>query len=112
MELRQLQAEVAQWTTKNFGAEAPSYLALIKVQEELGELAGAYMGRMERRVGKSYTDQQEKVRHEVADIVIALTVFCVREKLPLEHVVEEVWCEVRQRTFNQPAQPPATPSAK
>ncbi len=98
MDIEQLQREVGIWTRKNFG-DAPSIRALVKVMEELGELAGGYIGRIEHRKGKPPADCESKVKDAVADVLIALCVFCERENIDLNEMVERVWTEVSQRVF-------------
>ncbi len=98
MDIKVLQDKIENWSTSRFPS-APSYLALIKVMEELGELAGHFIGRLEQRVGKAPVDHQAGVEDSVADVLIALSVFCVREKLDLSRLTDQVWNEVSQRTF-------------
>jgi hypothetical protein len=98
MDIATLQQKVKKWNDGNF-PEKPSYFALIKVMEELGELAGHYIGRTEHRIGKKVVDHQAGIEDGVADVVIALCVFCVRERIDLSTMVERAWGEVSQRTF-------------
>ncbi len=98
MEIKRLQMEIERWEEDRF-PDAPSYLALIKVMEELGELASHYIHRIERRVGKEVANPEDGIKDSVADIVISLTVFCVREGIDLNKMVDEVWIEVSQRQF-------------
>lgn len=98
MDIKSFQERVREFTRSRF-PNAPSHLALIKVQEEVGELAAHYIGRIEERVGKEPCDHQAGVEDSVADIVIALAVFCCRERIDLDAVLEKVWGEVSQRKF-------------
>lgn len=98
MNINDLQSGIKNWSTSNF-PQAPSYLALIKVQEELGELAGHYVGRLEERVGKTPVNHQAGIEDGVADVLIALCVFCVREHLDLNTLTEKTWAEVSKRSF-------------
>lgn len=98
MELKTLQDNIASWEKKNF-PDAPSYLSLIKIMEELGELAAHYIGRIEERVGKPPEDHKAGMDDAVADIVISLSVFCVREGIDLDSMVQNVWAEVSKRVF-------------
>lgn len=99
MNLAELQERVREWNAKNFPGDRPSHLALIKVMEELGELAGHYIGRLEHRDGKKLVDHRAGIEDGVADVVIALCVFCVREKIDLSTMVDQTWDEVSKRTF-------------
>lgn len=98
MELKKLQEAIHNWNGERF-PNAPSYLALIKVAEELGELAGHYIGRIEQRVGKPEANHNRGIKDAVGDVVISLCVFCEREGLDLEAIVETTWAEVSQRIF-------------
>ncbi len=98
MNLKELQEKIRNWNGEAFPS-APSYLALIKVMEELGELASHYIGRIETRVGKEPVDHQAGMEDAVADIVISLCVFCEREHIELGDMVEKAWTEVSKRTF-------------
>lgn len=98
MEISELQKEVVDWNTRNFPIE-PSYLALLKAMEELGELAGHYVRRREQRIGEKQTDHQAGVEDGVADVIIALSVFCHREKIDLAATVNRVWGEVSKRKY-------------
>jgi NTP pyrophosphatase (non-canonical NTP hydrolase) len=99
LDIKYLQTLVGEWSQGNFG-DAPSHLALIKVQEELGELAQHFIGRIEHRIGSKRVDHQEGLQDSVADIVIALCVFCYREGIDLNEEIEKVWAEVSERTFD------------
>lgn len=98
MNLETLQEKIRNWNGERF-PNAPSFLALIKVMEELGELAGHYIGRLEVRVGKAPSDHQKGVEDSVADVVISLCVFCEREHIDLALLVEKTWAEVSKRQF-------------
>lgn len=94
-----LQEKVRVWAFRNFGKDAPSHLSAIKIMEELGELAGHYIRRLEHRAGDDL-DHEAGIRDSVGDIVIALTVFCVRENIDLLEAVETAWGEVSQRNYD------------
>jgi NTP pyrophosphatase (non-canonical NTP hydrolase) len=94
--LRELQEAVRGVDIKRF-PKAPSYLALIKVQEELGELSDAFIAQLEIREGKETT---RDMGLEAADIIIALMTFCERENIDLQVAVEEKWRIVSQRTYS------------
>ena len=98
MELEDLQKEIHNWNGEKFPT-APSYLALLKVGEEYGELNSHYIGRIEQRVGKAPVDHQAGIEDAVGDIVISLAVFCEREHLDMDSIVERVWAEVSSRIF-------------
>jgi len=94
-----LQEEVKEWQYKTFGQVVPSYLALIKLYEESGELAHHYIRRIERRVGAKPEDAEAGIRDAVADVLITLMGFCVREGVDLSQITQEVWAEVQYRAY-------------
>ena len=99
-----ISAEVAEWTTEKFGEHTPSYLSLIKAVEELGELAGAYIRRIESRDGRDYATQAE-INDGVADVVITLMVFCAREGIDFNSTLLDTWQKVRPRNFEVKKEP-------
>jgi NTP pyrophosphatase (non-canonical NTP hydrolase) len=101
MDLAELQAAVWSWTMSTFGTEASSHLSLLKAMEELGELSGAYLARTEHRKDTSQVDVREKVIDGVADTIIALTVFCVREDIDLQQVLESTLRELLEREYER-----------
>lgn len=105
-----LQEEVKEWQYKTFGRVVPSYLALIKLYEEAGELARHYIRRVERRVGAKTEDAEAGIRDAVADVQITLMVFCVREGLDLSQITQEVWAEVQHRAYKVGSSYPDAPA--
>jgi NTP pyrophosphatase (non-canonical NTP hydrolase) len=97
--INKLQMETEVWADVQFGKDAPSYLSLIKLQEELGELASHYIGRLERREGKISTKDSAGIVDGVADILITLCVFCNREGIDLQESVIETWGRVSKRKY-------------
>ncbi len=99
MEIAQLQNEIRIWNTKHF-PEISSNLALIKILEELGEIANHYLRRIEHRAGICATiDHTEGIKDGVADVLISLLIFCIRENIDLDEQVRNTWEEVSKRTY-------------
>jgi len=99
LNIKELQNSVEKWNIRNFGVDKPSYMALLKIQEELGETSAHYIGRTEHRVGKAIVDHNAGIIDGVADILISLCVFCSREHINLDDSVTKVWDEVSKRSF-------------
>lgn len=95
MNLKELQ-QLIRGVDKTRFPDAPSYLALIKVQEELGELADAYIAGYETRVGK---ESKRNMGEEAADVIISLITFCEREGIDIESAILEKWDIVSKRTY-------------
>jgi NTP pyrophosphatase (non-canonical NTP hydrolase) len=98
MRLAELQSEVEAWTDHNFGhVKGQPALALLKTLEELGELAHHYVTAEDGvRVGE---DHEAGKVDAVGDVVIALTVFCVRSGIDLENAVLDTWAKVSKRDW-------------
>lgn len=92
----QLQVEVGNWLTRNFGKVAVEDQVLI-IAEEVGELAHSVL---KRKQGiRRNEDHETKIRDAVADIVIATAAFCSVEGINLEETVAEVWAKVSTRDW-------------
>lgn len=98
MEIRELQEQVMVWNEKRF-PKADSWKALIKIGEEKGELDGHYLGRYEQRVGKETIDHEAGIKDSVADALVAMCVFCVRENIDLETEVIKVLEVINKRSY-------------
>lgn len=93
MDISKLQEKVRNWTGEKFPG-APSYLALIKIMSELGELSDNYLLRIEQRAGTQHGDAQYGVEDAVADILISLCIFAEREGIDLDKMTTMVWDEI------------------
>lgn len=98
MELRKLQQEQKVWGRNNFG-DQPGYRMLLGIQEELGELCHAHL--KDEQGIRTNENHFEKKRDAVADIVIYLAGYCNSEEIDLQHTVEEVWEQVKQRNWKK-----------
>lgn len=97
--LRGIQAEQVEWVAHNFGGDRPAWHPLLGVQEEVGELAHAYLKRTQGiRVNENH---DAAIRDAVADIVIYLLDFCTAEGIDLQSVLAETWAQVRGRDWKQ-----------
>ena len=96
MRLRQLQDEQRPWVQHNFG-NRPSWMPLLGVMEELGELAHAHLKRAQGI--RTTEDHDAKARDAVGDIVVYLADYCSATGIDLERTVAEVWAEVKRRDW-------------
>lgn len=94
-----VQREQKEWSNRNFGPH-PAWHPLLGVQEEVGELAHAYLKR-EQQIRGSRQQHDADIRDAVADIVIYLCDFCTCEGINLAEVVSDVWKKVRQRDWTK-----------
>ena len=94
--LRRIQEEQREWVRHNFG-DRPAWQPLLGIQEEVGELAHAFLKRSQGiRTGE---DHDAAIHDAVADIVIFLLDFCSAEGIDLESQLEQTWAAVRERDW-------------
>ncbi len=96
--LATLQRELAPWVEHNFG-ERPSWQPLLGLQEEIGELAHAYLKRAQGI--RTNENHDEGIRDAVADITIFLCDFCNAEGIDLEAEISKTWGKVKQRDWKK-----------
>lgn len=94
--LRQLQDEQRPWVKHNFG-DRPSWMPLLGIMEELGELAHAHL-KMAQGIRTS-EDHLAKAKDAVGDIVVFLADYCSAMGFDLETLVEETWEKVKKRDW-------------
>jgi len=95
VKIAELQQSIREVDQQRF-PKAPSYLALIKCQEELGELSDAYISHFETREGK---ETGKDMGQEAADVIISLITFCEREGINIEEAIKKKWDIVIQRNY-------------
>lgn len=95
--LSELQGEVGLWSRRNFG-DQPSTLALLGLQEEVGELAHAHLKGLQGI--RHTTDEIRAMKVDaVGDVVVYLADYCEREGIDLQAAVEAVWDQVSRRRW-------------
>jgi len=97
--LRNLQDQVAEWATHNFG-NPPSWHSLLGIVEEAGELCHGYLKRAQDIRGTREKHDAE-IRDAIGDIVVYLADFCNKENIDFEGVVLDVWSEVKKRDWKE-----------
>lgn len=98
MTFAQLQSEVAPWVAHNFGSQ-PAWKPLLGVQEEVGELAHAYL-KLAQGI-RTNEDHDAKAKDAVGDIIIFLCDFCTQSGYDLEALVTSCWDQVKQRDWKK-----------
>ena len=96
-ELEKFQAEVAEWSQRNFPKNKP-YHPLLGVSEEVGELCHAFL-KAEQGIRGTPEEHFAASVDAVGDIVIYLTDFCSRNGISLADAIMTAWGEVRQRDW-------------
>lgn len=99
MELYKIQAEVREWSDRNFGNQDP-IKPFLGVVEEVGELSHAVLKEQQaiRGGGDRLASFDAKV-DAVADILIYLLDFCSRSQIDLESSLLKVWHDVKARDW-------------
>ena len=96
MMLKKLQSEQIEWVEHNFG-KRPTWMPLVGVMEELGELAHAYLKKEQGiRISENH---EEKLKDAIGDIVIYLADFCTAHDFDLATIVKETWKTVKIRDW-------------
>lgn len=99
LDLDKLQAEVKEWSVRNFGdPQGDTRSSALVVNEEAGEVARAVV---KKRQGIRGTDAEwdAKLMEESADTVIALCELAGIAGFSLQTVIAERWGVVRNRDF-------------
>lgn len=99
MRLKDLQEQLKPWVEYNFG-EHPSWHALLGVQEEVGELAHAYLKR-EQKIRGTTEQHNIAIKDAIADTIIFLADFANHEGIDLEETLALVWNLVKQRDWRK-----------
>jgi NTP pyrophosphatase (non-canonical NTP hydrolase) len=95
--LAQLQAEVADWATRNFG-KRETWHPLLGVVEEVGELSHAHLKQTQGIRGSTLQHTHDAM-DAVGDAIIYLADYCALRGFNLHSIVEETWSEVKQRNW-------------
>jgi NTP pyrophosphatase (non-canonical NTP hydrolase) len=96
--LNKIQKELKPWVKHNFG-DRPSWMPLLGLIEELGELAHSHLKlAQEIRISEDHISQ---AKDSVGDIVIYLADYCSSMGFDLESLVQETWNEVKKRDWKK-----------
>jgi NTP pyrophosphatase (non-canonical NTP hydrolase) len=104
--IRDTQAEILAWSTRNFGARVPiaydvsSFLGMV---EEVGEIAHAVL-KMSQGIKGSRAKHEADVIDGIADLMVFTLDFAARNGLDAEKALEQVWAKVKLRDFTQDKQ--------
>lgn len=103
--LEVLLTEHRRWAEHNFGA-APTWQALAGVQEEVGELAHAFLKRAQGvRVGGKWIGYREtQIADAVGDTFLYLAEFCRLEGISMIQCIRLAWKEIKQRRWGENAE--------
>jgi len=94
--LSEIQTDQILWSEWNFGNH-PAWHPLLGIQEEVGELAHAFLKRTQGI--RKNQDHDAAIRDAVGDIVIYLMDFCSCEGIDLQEAVEDALDTVRKRNW-------------
>lgn len=99
MNLTILQAEVAEWSARNFPGKLP-HQPLLGVQEETGELAHAHL-KGEQGIRHTPEEIRAMKMDAVADIVIYLADYCEQNQISFGVAVTHTWEAVKRRDWQK-----------
>lgn len=99
MNFRELQTEVDEWSTRNFGYQ-PADNPFLGVVEELGELAHAML-KSKQGIRGTREEHHAAAKDAVADLVIFLADYCSKMGFDLQEVVESTWAKVKLRDWTK-----------
>ncbi len=94
----QLQVEVREWSTRNFGVN-PALWKFLGIVEEVGELAHAELKMLQGI--RTNEDHEAKGKDAVGDMLVYLADFCSRRGWDLQEIIEQVWHRVSQRDWKK-----------
>lgn len=98
LNFHQLQVEVGDWSTRNFGKN-PAIWKLLGVVEEVGELAHAELKSLQGI--RTSEDHEAKGKDAVGDILVYLADYCNRRDWKMQEIIEQVWGEVSKRDWKK-----------
>jgi len=99
LSLKEVQVSQKPWVKRNFG-NRPSWMPLVGVMEELGELAHHFL-KMHQGIRGTKAEHMAQIKDAVADIVIFLCDFCSAHGIDLESEVITTWAKVKQRDWKK-----------
>ena len=99
LSLKEVQVSQKPWVKHNFG-DRPSWMPLVGVMEELGELAHHFL-KMAQGIRGTNAEHMAQIKDAVADIVIFLCDFCSAMDIDLEREVIETWAKVKERDWKR-----------
>jgi len=96
--LYDLQKEHAKWQKKNF-PNAEKWECLVGLQEEVGELAHAFLKQHQNiRMDENHRDN---MKDAIGDIVIYLLGFCTLNQIDADECIEMAWGQVKHRDWTK-----------
>lgn len=103
--LTKTQAEVHEWSERNFGLVPNSQIPLrissfLGMVEELGEIAHAIL-KMTQGIRGTREEHTEAIKDGIADLLVFTLDFCARNQMEAELLLDEVWKKVKQRDWNK-----------
>lgn len=99
-DLRMMQQEVSEWSTRNFGDQSWTnpYMGMV---EELGELSHALLKQQQGIRGTS-EEHEEAAKDAVGDLMIFMLDFCGKRGWDAEQILADTWATVRLREWSSP----------
>lgn len=97
---RQLQDEVDEWASHNFGDDRPWEHRFMGVVEEVGELSHALL-KQAQGIRGTKLEHEEAAQDAIGDIVVYLADLCSVRGWSFQDIVDEVWVRVKGRDWRK-----------
>lgn len=94
----ELQAEVYEWSFKNFGAQS-AHRPLLGIGEEVGELMHAHL-KLEQGI-RTNEHHRAKQIDALGDIFVYMCDYASRAGISLQHAIALAWSEVKLRDWRK-----------
>ncbi len=98
--LSEIQAEIKEWSAKNFGSDNPASWKLLGIVEEVGELSHSELKSLQNIRGSKEVHEEEG-KDAVGDILIYLLDFCSRKEWDAGELLNKTWEKVKQRDWKK-----------
>ncbi len=99
MNLKEIQKEQHDWSSRNFDNKKP-YQPILGVTEEVGELAHAYL-KMEQGIRGTREEHEAAMKDAIGDCCIFLMDFCNQMGWDFETIIRETWSHVKKRNWKE-----------
>lgn len=94
-----LQAEVREWSTRNFGDRA-THQPLLGLVEEVGELSHSHL-KQEQGIRGTPAEHEAAAKDAIGDILVYLADYTAGRGWNLQAIIEDVWGQVKQRDWKK-----------
>jgi|ERR1035437_5371297 NTP pyrophosphatase (non-canonical NTP hydrolase) len=103
--LRKTQAEIGEWSNRNFGNVPNSQIpyrisSFLGMVEEVGEIAHSLL-KLTQGIRGSQEKHVADIEDGIADLLVFTLDFCSRNNMDAESLLERVWAKVKLRDWTK-----------